>query len=94
MSNKVVSIRESQTEIEGMELHASAAALDASLSQTAEQCPRLRAIGWCIDGTPGSLCCVQESDSNKMVILPTAQEQAKTLAWAIHSLPAVLVEVP
>jgi chemotaxis response regulator CheB len=75
------------------ELYASSADLDASLKRVAEQHPDLVALGWVMGGNAGSLCVLRESDSIKVVILPSSHRSAQALAWAIHLLPAPLVEV-
>lgn len=90
MTAKVVSIRALRDSADDTELHASAAALNASLGQKAEACPKLVAIGWCVNGTPGSVCGIRATDSKQMVILPSTRDQMKELARVIRDFPEPL----
>lgn len=96
MQSKIVSIRRSMpadAEAEdGRELYASAAALDACLTDLSEQSPRLVALAWCVDGTPGSLCAVRASDSETLIVRPDTQDQLKALAVVVEGLPELLRE--
>lgn len=76
------------------ELLASTLALDTSLSDLAEQSPRLIALGWVIDGRAGSLCCQrQKEDPLKTIIPANYADQVYALAQAIHDLPEFLREM-
>jgi len=93
VGDKIVSIRPMPAEADGMELDASNRAVNECLGQIAEQSPRLIALAWVVRGNVGSVAALRETDTDRMVIQPTAQESATNLAWAIHALPSALVDV-
>lgn len=97
MEEKVIPIHSSSVTADD-ELWMASRVLNEALQQIADTSPRLRALGWIVDGTPGSLSTMGEINNKygqnvkPAIIMPNTRERVEALAYAICTLPKMLVD--